>query len=84
MCEKAQQVHEERFEKSEIMKTESPTDATYIPSDIDDELIDEYLEEARKIADRSDDFLLQILYEHDYDLNSSYRCLRKVIYCSLP
>lgn len=71
-------MHEERFEKSEIMKSESPIDATYIPSDIDDELIDEYLEEARKIADRSDDFFLQVLYEHNYDLNSSYRCLRKV------
>lgn len=45
---------------------------------MDDDILDEYLEEAHRIADRSDDFFLQVLYEHDFDLNSSYRCLRKV------
>lgn len=40
--------------------------------------IDDYLEEARKLTGRTDDFLLQVLYENNFDINSSFRSLRKV------
>lgn len=50
----------------------------FTPSSDNEDIIVEYLEEARRITGRSDDFLLQVLYENDFNTTSAFRCLRKV------
>ena len=77
VCAEASQVQEDRFLKCSVVFFSLWIDTSYIPSDDAEDIVDEYLEEAHKITNRSDDFLLQVLYEHDFNINSSIRCLRK-------
>lgn len=56
-------------------------DTVFEPTDVDEELIDNYVKQGRELVARNDDFLLQVLYESDFDPTKAIRTLKRV--CSI-
>lgn len=46
--------------------------------DMDEEMIEDYLKKGRAFTMRSDDFLLKVLYDYDFDVEKALSRLPKV------
>lgn len=50
----------------------------FLPTDMEEAKVNDYLNSARNLTGRDTDFLLQLLYEHDFNVESTTRSLKKV------
>ena len=53
-------------------------DTVFEPTEIEDELVNNYIKQGRELVARNDDFLLQVLYESDFDTTKALRTLKRV------
>lgn len=53
-------------------------DTVFSPEGVDDQVVEDYLKQAREQVARNDDFILQILYESNFDTEKALRTLRRV------
>ena len=50
----------------------------FLPTDMEEAKVNDYLNSARNLTGRDTDFLLQLLYEHYFNVESTTRSLKKV------
>ena len=53
-------------------------DTVFEPTEIEEELVNNYIKQGRELVARNDDFLLQVLYESDFDTTKALRTLKRV------
>ena len=54
-------------------------DPVFILNDENDEMVDNYMKEARKLSSFSNGYLLQVLYQNDFNTDSALSYLQKVL-----